>query len=167
MPKLTPSQENYLEWIYRLSMTGPVRIGELASKMDVKLPSVTRAVQGLAKVNLVAHKSYGHIQLTDIGHRVGQAIVQRDACLTRFLVQVLGMTPENAEPEVHRLEHVFGEEVLKRLDVLLDFALSSDAWIKRLQHRISRAMRESSPGSAFRIGDADIHGGQHREKQAG
>lgn len=165
MLKLTPSQENYLEWIYRLSLKGPVRIGEVAKKMDVKLPSVSRAVKGLADAGLLSHKSYGNINLTDLGLKVGSAIVRRDECLTRLLVEILGMDPEAADPEVHRLEHVLGEEVLQRLEILVSFALSSEAWMKRLKHRIDIKINELEGFDDFRIGEASVHGGHKREKQ--
>jgi Mn-dependent DtxR family transcriptional regulator len=165
MQKLTPSQENYLEWIYRLaSEKGFVRTGEVAEKMKVKLPSVSRAVRGLVKVGLVDHKSYGKIELTDKGRRVGELIVRRDECLTRFLVQILGMEPKKAETEVHRLEHALNEEVLCRLEVLVDFALSSEAWMKRLGHRILNNISGLSRDSDFRIGETIVHGGRKQEK---
>jgi len=64
MRTLTPSQENYLEWIYRLSLDGPMRMGDLATKLGVKAPSASRAVTGLVGLGLVIHQVYGRIELT-------------------------------------------------------------------------------------------------------
>lgn len=164
MKKLTPSQENYLEWIYRLADKGPVRIKDLAERMNVKLPSVSRAVKGLTESGLVIHKSYSNIDLTNEGREVGQGIIRRDECLTRLLVQILGMTPGEADPEVHRLEHVLGEEVLRRLEILVDFALSSEAWMKRLKHRIRSDISQLGQDPHFRVGETIVHGGHEREK---
>jgi len=164
MLRLTPSQENYLEWIYRLSKKGPVRIGELAVRLNVKRPSVSRAVRDLAKVGLVDHKTYGDIRLTDDGQQIGAAIVRRHGCLTRLLVEILGIHPDKAEREVHRIEHVLREEVLLRLEVLVDFALSSEAWMKRLKHRIHNIEKGLEQNLNFRIGETTVHGGGDREK---
>ncbi len=162
MHQLTPSQENYLEWIYRLSLDGPVRMGDLASKLGVKAPSASRAVTGLSRLRLVNHQVYGRIELTTEGARVGQALVRRSDCLTRLLVEILGMDPVTAIPEVHRLEHVLGQEVHSRLEVLVEFAGSSPAWVKRLQHRIEqRAGCEDDP-AGFGIGRTEIHVGLDR-----
>ena len=164
MKKLTRSQENYLECIYRLAEKGPVRIKDLADRMDVKLPSVSRAVKGLAENGLVNHKSYSDIELTAEGRRVGQIIVRRDECLTKLLVGILGMSPTDAYPEVHRLEHVLGGEVLRRLEVLVEFALSSEAWMKRLRYRIRININEIGQDVPFRIGETSVHGGHEMEK---
>jgi DtxR family Mn-dependent transcriptional regulator len=127
VPELTPSQENYLEWIYRFSQDGPVRVRDLAAKVGVKDPSASRAVTGLVKSGLVRHEVYGRIELTDEGRRVGEAIVRRGYCLTSLLVEILGMDQAEADCEVHRLEHVLGEEVLSRLEILVEFAGTSPA----------------------------------------
>ena len=87
--KTTPSEENYVEWIYRLSAKGPVRPAQLAEKLGVKRPSATRAVASLAKKRLVHHEPYGDIALTEEGKALGRAVVRRDECLTRFHPRVL------------------------------------------------------------------------------
>lgn len=163
--KLTPSQENYLEWIFRFSRKGPVRARDLARKLGVRLPSVSRAVSGLTRAGLIRHESYGAIELTSAGERAGAEIVRRDDCLTRLLVDLLDMHPRAADPAVHQMEHVLGEDVLTRLEILLEFALSSEAWIKRLHHRIrSRLEAAALAESPYRIGSAPLHGGLEREK---
>ena len=162
--QLTPSQENYLEWIYRLSLDGPVRMGDLASKLGVKAPSASRAVAGLARLGLVNHQVYGRIELTPEGGRVGRALVRRSDCLTRLLVDILGMDPDVAVPEVHRLEHVLGREVHSRLEVLVEYAGTTPAWVKRLQRRIEqRAEPDDDPGG-FGIGRTEIHVGLDRRQ---
>jgi len=161
---LTPSQENYLEWIYRLAEQGPVRVGELARRMAVRLPSASRAVHGLAEAGLVSHESYGLIELTPEGRTAGREIVRRHACLTRLLVEVLGMEQDMAGAEVHRLEHTLSAEVLSRLEVLVDFALSSEPWIKRLQFRIQSRHKTTDPQLGVQIGTTNLHaGGEHEE----
>jgi DtxR family Mn-dependent transcriptional regulator len=163
---LTASQENYLEWIFRGIAEGRVvRSRDLAAKLGVKLPSVSRAVGQLAKKGLVRHESYGVIELTATGRAAGRAIVRRDDCLTRLLVEVLGMNEAAADPEVHRLEHVLGEEVLQRLEVLVDFATSSDAWLRRLHHRMSLLGDPGDDDGAVAVGQTPVHAGSSSEKQ--
>jgi len=164
MHQLTPSQENYLEWIYRLSLEGPVRMGDLASKLGVKAPSASRAVAGLARLGLVKHQVYGRIELAGEGRHVGQALVRRSDCLTRLLVDILGMEPDAAVPEVHRLEHVLGREVHSRLEVLVEFAGASPAWVKRLHHRIEQRNEPEDAPEGFGIGRTEIHVGLDRRQ---
>lgn len=160
---LTPSQENYLEWIYRIAQTGPVHVGDLAKKMGVRIPSVSRAVSTLDKAGLVVHRPYGTIELTQDGEDIGRAIVRRDECLTRLLVEVLGLDPKQADPEVHRIEHVLSDEVLARLEVLVEFATASDAWMRRLHLRLAGKRRPASE-TGGRIGAAQMHAGRASEK---
>lgn len=164
MHKLTPSQENYLEWIYRLSLDGQVRMGDLASRLGVKAPSASRAVTGLVGLGLVHHQVYGRIELTPEGLRVARALVRRSDCLTRLLVDILGMDGADAVPEVHRLEHVLGREVHSRLEVLVEFAGSSPAWLKRLSHRIDQRTEQHDDPPGFGIGRTEIHVGLDRRE---
>jgi DtxR family Mn-dependent transcriptional regulator len=162
---LTPSQENYLEWIYRLAEYGPVRVGDLARRMEVRLPSASRAVNGLVEAGLVRHESYGAVELTPEGTLTGREIVRRHQCLTRLLVEVLGMDPDRAGAEVHRLEHTLSTEVLARLEVLVDFALSSEPWIKRLQFRIQSRAESAANQTGIRIGMTSLHAGRKNEEK--
>jgi len=165
--QLTPSQENYLEWIYRLESEGPVQVSMLASKLGVQLPSVSRAVRTLAKFNLVTHKAYGSVHLTDAGREVAREVQRRDRCLTSLLVDVLGLPPKEAAREVHRLEHVISDEVLARLEALVDFAVSSGGWIKRLRLRIhagdSQKKKQAAESFEVAVGESKIHAGREHD----
>ena len=163
MKKLSPSQENYLEWIYRFSLIGPVKVRYLAEKLGVRVPSVSRAVSGLVKFGLVDHETYGDIVLTEEGKIAGECIVRRDECLTKLLVDLLGMSLDEADPHIHQLEHVLGEEVLNRLEVLIEFCLSSEAWMKRLLHRIDNRSPQDELCS-YLIGATSVHAGLSHEK---
>ena len=163
MQQLTPSQENYLEWIFRFAQEGPVRVRDLARQVGVKEPSASRAVVGLAKFGLVSHEAYGKIELTERGLRVGESLARRSDCLTRLLVDILDMPREQADAEAHRMEHVIGDEVLSRLEVLVDFAASSPAWVKRLHHRVCTEARQEDSRDGYRVGATRVHGGSPTE----
>ena len=139
--QLTPSQENYLEHIWHLSGRGSVRVVDLAVSVGVKRPSVTRAVNNLASLGLVRHEHYGGIEFTPEGYRAAQYIARRDALLKRFLTQVLQLDSRKADDEVCRLEHVVGDEVLRRLDVLLNYVSTHGAFQKGLDREMKRYTR--------------------------
>ena len=162
--QLTPSQENYLEWISRLSGDGPVHNSAVAEKIGVSLPSVSRAIKGLARLGLVEHKSYGSIKLTAHGKKLAEELERRHKCLTRLLVDVLGFSAEKAAAEVHRLEHVVSYDVLKRLETLVDFAISSEAWIKRLRLRMRDSSDNPDLNSRVVVGKSKVHAGDFGAK---
>jgi Mn-dependent DtxR family transcriptional regulator len=144
--KLTPSQENYLEHIWRLSSNGSVRAVNLADSVGVKRPSVTRAINTLANLGLVQHQHYGDIELTPKGYRAAKYIVYRDQCLKRFMTQVLQLDSATADEEVCRLEHAVSERVMHRLEALSNFISSHDT----LQKEISRLINEKSLSGQLR-----------------
>jgi len=163
--KLTASQENYLEWIDRLSDEGPVQVSDLAHRLGVKLPSVSRAVKGLRALGLVDHESYGTVQLTDPGKAASAEVTRRRDCLLGLLGDVLGMPSEEATVESDRLQHAMSAEVLNRLEALVDFARSSEAWIKRLQLRIRSAELVKPDSAAAIIGESPMHAGGFKNKK--
>lgn len=142
--RLTPSQENYLKHILHLAAKGSVRPVDLAGSAGVKLPSVTRAVNKLALQGLVQHKHYGTIELTPKGRLAARRIVKRDKCITDFLTHVLKMNPDKAEAEACRLEHVLSNDVLIRLQVMIDF-FGREADVNQKLHRAIELVNKSSP----------------------
>ena len=94
--KLTASQENYLELIWRLHQRGPVRVSEIARLADIRLPSVTKAVGKLVAAGMVQHESYGTITFTELGREAAESVARRDVCLSRLLAGLLGMPQEEA-----------------------------------------------------------------------
>ena len=162
----TPAQENYVEAIYYLSLKGPVRPSALASALGVKRASVSKFIGRLVSQGLVTHVPRGELSLTDAGLELAKSILKRDQCLTRLLVEVCNMTPEEAEPEVHRLEHVISDPVLFRLEKLVEFACSSSAWLKRLHLRMDVKQTSSKDQQAMMVGSTEVHQGNKRDKCA-
>ncbi len=156
---LTPSQENYLERISRLSQDGPVQVGILATSLGVRLPSVSKAVRNLAELGLVEHRSYGTITLTEAGRTVVEQISRRKECLVELLGDVLGLPKEVRDTEVTRMEHFISDEVLIGLEKLVEFAKSSDAWIKRLQLRIRQVESLQNNELGIVVAGTQVHPG--------
>ncbi|MDJ0809342.1 MAG: metal-dependent transcriptional regulator [Desulfobacterales bacterium] len=152
---LTPSQENYLEHIWHLADKGSVRVVDLAEAVGVKRPSVTRAVNNLAALGLVRHEQYGTIDFTSKGYSAARYIAQRDARLKRFLMEVLLLNPQKADKEVCRIEHAIGDEVLRRLDVLVDFVKSNKSVRKKLDQEF-RSNQLTNKQGKYAIG-AKLH----------
>lgn len=162
----TPAQENYIETIYSLAVKGPVRPSALASQLGVKRASVSKFIRSLTEKGLVDHKPRGDITLTAAGEALAEEIKRRDRCLTRLLVEICNMPAKEADPEVHRLEHLISDEVLYRLEALVDFAASSNAWLKRLHLRIETDRPADSPSHGMVVGGSTVHQGSPIEKDS-
>lgn len=160
----TPAQENYIETIYHLSLRGPVRPGALASTLGVKRASVSKYIGTLVNQGLVNHVLRGDIYLTDQGVELAKSILKRDQCLTRLLVNVCNMTAAEAEPEVHRLEHLISDDVLFRLETLVEFACTSSGWLKRLHLRMEAKQASDTEQHNIRVGSSQVHQGDNQGK---
>ncbi|HHW14545.1 MAG TPA: metal-dependent transcriptional regulator [Firmicutes bacterium] len=117
---LTPSLEDYLEELYRLSRRGGgVKAKELAARLNVSLPSVTRALQKLSKTGHVTYRAYEEATLTPQGREVGRYLVRRNTVLRRF-VEALGVGCDAAE-EVEFMEHYLSPEIVFGIERLLGY----------------------------------------------
>lgn len=109
--KLTPSMEDYLEMIYRLSMeAGYTRINELAENLKVQPPSVTRMIQRLSLIGLVYYEKYGVVRLTEQGKKKGSILLKRHNVVEKFL-RAIGVT-EGIEEETEKIEHNVSNDTL-------------------------------------------------------
>ena len=160
----TPAQENYVEAIYYLSLRGPVRPSAVASALGVKRASVSKYISTLVDRGLITHEPRGALILTESGLELAKSILRRDRCLTRLLVDVCNMSAVDAEPEVHRLEHLIGDEVLFRLETLVEFACSSSGWLKRLHLRMAAEQERIDDHHSVKVGSTKGHQGERQEK---
>jgi len=113
---MSPSMENYLETIYDLGQDGQIaRVKDVADKLNVKMSSVTGALQNLAKNEMVHYTPYQSIVLTEKGEELARRIHNRHRVITSFLTDVLGVQAEIAETDACKLEHVLSKETMNRL----------------------------------------------------
>jgi len=116
---ITSSMEDYLEMIYRIHTTGEaVRIGALASSLNVKPSSATKMVNNLKQQGLVASEKYGYIKLTDAGLELGKYLVFRHDTLHRFLCYI--NQSANELEQVEKIEHFINVETVNNIKKILD-----------------------------------------------
>ena len=117
---LTSSMEDYLEMIYRNSLTyGYMRINTLSELLNVAAPSATRMVQKLTQLGLLDYKKYGIIFMTESGIELGKFLLHRHEIIETFLIN-LGVN-ENALLETELMEHNVSLTTLHKIDTLNKF----------------------------------------------
>ena len=110
---LTPSMENYLKAVFTLRQAYErVRCSDIAERMDVTLPSVSRAIKELEKMGHVSRDEDGSVTLTPSGERI--EIYERHRFFTRRLIAA-GVDPETAAKEACNMEHGLSEESFQKL----------------------------------------------------
>ena len=124
---LTPSLEDYLEEIYRFSLSlDTVRVTDLSKKLKVALPSVTKALYKLRDENYINYERYGEIRLTDKGREFGDYLVSRNQLLQEFLALISSKCNFAAEAEA--MEHYLSAATIEAIKTLVDFMKDNPSW---------------------------------------
>ena len=124
MPPLpiSASLQDYLESILNLSRSGePVRVTDIAVRLNLAKASVTQALGVLQDQGLVDHQRYGPVTLTEQGHQVALTVQRRHEVILNFLIEVLKVDPKNAERDACLMEHAVSTETMEKLVRFLEF----------------------------------------------
>ncbi|MDN5346590.1 MAG: hypothetical protein PWP65_154 [Clostridia bacterium] len=126
---LTPSMEDYLEMIYRLSAAdGFARLQELSTALNVQPSSATKMVQRLAENNYLVYEKYGVIRLSAKGREIGAYLLERHKILEEFL-KIIGTTANILE-DTEKIEHNLSRETLTCIMQLVGFFRENPQWLE-------------------------------------
>lgn len=118
--QLTPAMEDYLEMVYRYSLTeGYMRINTLSELLNVAAPSATKMVQNLSINGFINYKRYGIILLTEKGKETGKYLLNRHNSIATFLKN-LGVKDE-VLTDTERIEHDISDATLQAIQVFNSF----------------------------------------------
>lgn len=124
---LTSAMEDYLEMIYRNSLTeGYMRIITLSELLNVAAPSATKMVQKLSRLGFLDYKKYGIIFLTDRGKEAGRVLLQRHEIIQNFLENI-GVR-ENLLLETELIEHSISSATMKKISLYNQFIENNPAF---------------------------------------
>ena len=115
----TATLEEYLETIYKLSQSGPVKPTAIAESMGVSGPTVTATLRRLEAHDYVTRQGTD-VVLTAEGTARALDIVRRHRVAETFLVQTLGLDWDAAHEDACLLEHALSPRVLEALERFLD-----------------------------------------------
>mgnify|MGYP001159728148 FL=1 len=142
---LSTAQEDYIETIFNLSgELDKVRVTDIAERLGVRMPAVTRAVQGLEKLRMIERGDGRGICLTPLARKLAGALVHRHSDLVTFLTEVLGVDERIAEADTCQMEHGISAETAQSLhEFLKEYA--------RLDEKTREQLRSSRTESEFRF----------------
>ncbi|MGR3623695.1 manganese-binding transcriptional regulator MntR [Pseudophaeobacter sp.] len=105
--------EDYVELIADLiHQYGSARPKDIAERLGVAQPTVTKNLARLKREELILHEPYRSIQLTDEGRQLAAACRKRHRTVVEFLI-ALGVSSEVAEHDAEGIEHHVSEETLQ------------------------------------------------------
>ncbi|MEG0856713.1 MAG: iron dependent repressor, metal binding and dimerization domain protein [Terrisporobacter sp.] len=117
---LTPSEEDYLEMIYRLSLQNEnVAVKDISKELNIKPPSVTKMVKKLGEKKMLDYRKYDFIELTELGANVGDRLLKRHNIIREFLT-IIGIK-ESIHEETEKIEHTINLETLIQIEELINF----------------------------------------------
>lgn len=135
MTILTPSLEDYLEELYRFSLTSDsVRVTDLSHKLAVSLPSVSKALHKLKKGEFISYQRYGEITLTEKGKHLGNFLVKRNQLLQEFLILI--QTNCDIAAEAEAMEHYLSDATIRSIQAIVTFLKNNPEWHKVLVEHI-------------------------------
>lgn len=117
---LSPSLQDYLEEMYRLSIKiNEIRVSDIAQVLDVSLPSVVKALHKLSNRGYVIYQPYEAIKLTEKGVFEGRFLVQRNQLLKDFLTVL--KTSSDIEKEAESMEHYLSFSTIQAIEKFVHF----------------------------------------------
>jgi Mn-dependent DtxR family transcriptional regulator len=138
--ELTPSMEDYIEMIYRESLkTGYVRVSDLAVRLNVQPPSVSKMMAKLQEKSLLKYEKYGMIHLSEEGLKLGKFFLERHNTLKLFLKH-LGVVI-NLQKDVEQMEHHISWETFTALSSFVSFLQKNEEVLQAF----SRYKEEKQP----------------------
>tara|TARA_E500000318_G_scaffold107065_1_gene115845 strand:- start:123 stop:596 length:474 start_codon:yes stop_codon:yes gene_type:complete len=112
--------EDYVELIAELIETrGEARLVDIAERLGVKPPTVTKSISRLKVAGLVRREPYRAIFLTEAGQELAETCRRRHRIVVAFLLS-LGIDEETAERDAEGIEHHVSETTLEAFESQLD-----------------------------------------------
>lgn len=130
--KLSPSEEDYIEMIYRLYLENKtIKVAEVALALNVKMPSASKMVKRLSDKKLLEHERYGCICLSFEGKKIGEKLLKRHDTIESFL-KIIGVQ-NNLHDETEKIEHTISEETLEKISLLVSFLGKHKSIVEELE----------------------------------
>ncbi|BCU69165.1 metal-dependent transcriptional regulator [Stygiolobus caldivivus] len=118
--ELSEPLENYLKEIYELEeMKGYARVSELITIFQISPGTISKALNRLEKLGLITKKDK-KIHLSEEGKKIAERLIKSHRLSERLLTDILGLDWIRAHQIAHRLEHVWPDDVLEKLDLVLN-----------------------------------------------
>ena len=114
--EISHSVAHYLMAIDALdNQPGDTRASDIARELDVSRNAVSLKLQSLTAAGLVAISAKKHISLSASGKHEVENIISTRRAVQHLLTDLLGVSPETAEDDACRVEHLLSHETSAQL----------------------------------------------------
>jgi DtxR family Mn-dependent transcriptional regulator len=101
----SPSIEDYIKAIYKAEELGEVTSQDIAHRIGVSPPAVSKMLRKLLALKLVRISPRSGVHLTPSGKKTALTTIRRHRLIELYLVRELGYTWDEVHDEAERLEH--------------------------------------------------------------
>jgi len=166
VPAKSAAIDDYLKTIYHHTewQTSPITPSQLAAELKLAPSTVTEMVQKLVAHDLVVHRPYGPVALTETGRLRAASIIRRHRLIETWLVQEFGYAWDEVHDEAEVLEHTISDRLLAGIDERLGhprFDPHGDAIpdaagnVERLPFVLLATAEVGHTGEVLRVSDRD------------
>jgi DtxR family transcriptional regulator, Mn-dependent transcriptional regulator len=128
---LTHSMAHYLLTIHKLKETkGYARVTDIAKDMGLTKGSVSTALTGLKKKDLVTEDDSKFLSLSDKGHEEVHSILTSRTLLYYFLKDILKVEDEIAHKDSCLMEHLLSQDTREKFFQFMKLASTTPSKIK-------------------------------------
>ena len=114
---ITHSAAHHLLAILELrEKRGYARVTDVARHLDITTGSASTNLKALKGKGLIAEDENRFVVLTEEGDSLARAVIQRRNILHRFLSDILRVSPEQAEIDACKTEHLISGETARKLE---------------------------------------------------
>jgi DtxR family Mn-dependent transcriptional regulator len=118
--EVSASLEDYLEAIRALIADhGHAHTRDIALRLGVKMPSVSRALQLLARKKHIVYRKNYPIVLTESGERIAEEVQTRHSFLEGFFHDQLGLEEGKASRTACEIEHLVDGDTVDRWEAFV------------------------------------------------
>ena len=124
--KITHSAAHHLLAVLELrDKRGYARVTDVAKHLGITTGSASTNLKGLKAKGLLIEDDNRFLTLSEEGEALARAVVARKKVFERFLLEVLKVSPEQAEVDACKTEHLLSAETAKKMEKYLDSLSSS------------------------------------------
>jgi Mn-dependent DtxR family transcriptional regulator len=138
--ELTHSAAHHLLAIHEMGRQygGWARVSDIAKQLHITRGSVSIALRALKARGLVTADEHRMVRLSPHGQEIVDAVLAKREALKMFLCEALGLSPEQAEVDSCKIEHLISPQMAERLVQFMKFLVSDDAAARDMLQRFRR-----------------------------
>lgn len=111
-------EEDLLKWAYRMEQQGPLLPEHLANQLGISNRLTRSYLLQLAQRSLLERNP---LRLTEAGREEGRRLVRAHRLWETYLVEKLGLSPDQIHEEAEAYEHLLTEEILDEVEAELGY----------------------------------------------